>query len=277
MVKRKGRALTRETRQTGTSDLIRDRQRKAISPGKRISKNKNIYYEYRKNRSDVKGIDTPLKYKRKPTLRLGTKKVKLTEEYKRRILKEYDKKEDKNYHTENAVMLVKLFGTPEQIKKAVQIQKAHIKRGNILKSEQDWLLKYGHSHYKKLLPSKSITPIRKRINKKPVPIHNKNGVAKEIMRQLGKPTLFMLGANRFVADGDSLIFFIKGSRKINRIKITLNGRDLYDVEFWKQNISNVLSPIKVVHKSHNIYFDMLKEVIERHTGLSTTMPRVRFI
>lgn len=38
---------------TGTTDILRDRKRKAMKPGKRISKNGRIYYEYRRNRSDI--------------------------------------------------------------------------------------------------------------------------------------------------------------------------------------------------------------------------------
>lgn len=38
-----------------TSNTARDNQRKALKPGKRISKNGNVYYEARKNRSDIKG------------------------------------------------------------------------------------------------------------------------------------------------------------------------------------------------------------------------------
>lgn len=33
-----------------------DYKRKALKPGKRISKSGNIYYEYRRNRSDIKRI-----------------------------------------------------------------------------------------------------------------------------------------------------------------------------------------------------------------------------
>ena len=68
MVK-KPRALTRSTRQTGTSNMVRDRKRKALAPGKRISKKGNIYYENRRNRSDVKGVDTPRAVARKPVAR----------------------------------------------------------------------------------------------------------------------------------------------------------------------------------------------------------------
>ena len=67
MVKRKARALSKSTRQTGTSNTARDKQRKAIAPGKRRSKKGKIYYEYRKNRTDVKGRDTPTKTKKRRT------------------------------------------------------------------------------------------------------------------------------------------------------------------------------------------------------------------
>ncbi len=51
-----GRILKASTRQTGKRKSIeKDRKRKALAPGKRISKNGNIYYERRRNRSDLKG------------------------------------------------------------------------------------------------------------------------------------------------------------------------------------------------------------------------------
>ncbi len=43
------------TPQVGSTTKIRDVARKALRPGKRISKTGNIYYETRKNRSDSKG------------------------------------------------------------------------------------------------------------------------------------------------------------------------------------------------------------------------------
>ena len=41
--------------QVGTSNLKRDFVRKALPPGKRISKTGNVYWETRKNRSDSPG------------------------------------------------------------------------------------------------------------------------------------------------------------------------------------------------------------------------------
>ena len=49
------KSLTRVEHQTGTSDKKRDEVRKAMPSGKRISKTGKVYYEYRKNRSDLFG------------------------------------------------------------------------------------------------------------------------------------------------------------------------------------------------------------------------------
>jgi len=43
-------------RQIGTSVTSRDKSRKALKPGKRLSRNKKIYYENRKSRSDKNGL-----------------------------------------------------------------------------------------------------------------------------------------------------------------------------------------------------------------------------
>ncbi|GBE19889.1 MAG TPA: hypothetical protein ENG87_02490 [Candidatus Pacearchaeota archaeon] len=41
-------------KQHGRTNIVRDKKRKALMPGKRISKSGNIYYENRRNRSDLK-------------------------------------------------------------------------------------------------------------------------------------------------------------------------------------------------------------------------------
>lgn len=43
------------TKQVGKSSMPRDKARKALPPGKRISKTGKVYYETRKNRSDSIG------------------------------------------------------------------------------------------------------------------------------------------------------------------------------------------------------------------------------
>ena len=47
--------LKASTRQTGRSHTKRDTALKAMQPGKRQSASGRIYYEYRKNRSDLRG------------------------------------------------------------------------------------------------------------------------------------------------------------------------------------------------------------------------------
>ncbi len=51
------RVLKASTRQTGTTNVKRDAaiKKRAMQPGKRRSASGRIYYEYRKNRSDLRG------------------------------------------------------------------------------------------------------------------------------------------------------------------------------------------------------------------------------
>jgi hypothetical protein len=90
--KLKARTLTKSTRQTGTSNISKDKRLKAKAPGKRRSRKGKIYYEYRKNRSDVKGRDTPTtrKQKRKSIKKKISKSSKLTLQQKR--IKAYKQK-----------------------------------------------------------------------------------------------------------------------------------------------------------------------------------------
>jgi hypothetical protein len=45
-----------DVKRTGKiKDVLRDAARKAMLPGKRLSKTGNVYYEYRRNRSDAFG------------------------------------------------------------------------------------------------------------------------------------------------------------------------------------------------------------------------------
>ena len=59
-VKRKGRTykvyVIPRMRQIGRSNELRDLKRKALPPGRRVSKSGRVYYEYRKNRSDLPGL-----------------------------------------------------------------------------------------------------------------------------------------------------------------------------------------------------------------------------
>lgn len=56
--KNQRRNLRYQKHQTGKSDKKIDASRKALLPGKRISKTGKTYFESRKNRSDLKGSKT---------------------------------------------------------------------------------------------------------------------------------------------------------------------------------------------------------------------------
>jgi hypothetical protein len=69
-VKKTRQKITKSARQTGTSNLKYDKRKTANPPGKRISENGNVYYEYRKNRSDKPGSLTGLYFKKSEILSL---------------------------------------------------------------------------------------------------------------------------------------------------------------------------------------------------------------
>jgi len=92
-------------------------------------------------------------------------------------------------------------------------------------------------------------------------------IAKTIANQIGNPALFMLGAKNLIDHGDALSFRVRGSKAVNYIKITLTPADLYTMEFgkvWgsKYTVKNV---------EDGMYFDMLRDAIERNTGLYTSL------
>jgi len=51
----KGKTIKYEDTRTGKTHRMRDLKRSALTPGKRISKNGKVYYEKRRNRSDLTG------------------------------------------------------------------------------------------------------------------------------------------------------------------------------------------------------------------------------
>ncbi len=55
MKKLKPQVVYKRDVQHGTTNIFRDKRRKAMPSGKRISKAGNVYYEYRKNRTDKEG------------------------------------------------------------------------------------------------------------------------------------------------------------------------------------------------------------------------------
>lgn len=91
-------------------------------------------------------------------------------------------------------------------------------------------------------------------------------IANTIKDQLGRMTLMMIGTKQLAAiqNGIRIVHSCRGS-KTNRIEITLNGLDLYDMKFikvWGQKVNTIA-------EVENVYCDQLHEMIEQHTGLYT--------
>jgi hypothetical protein len=89
-------------------------------------------------------------------------------------------------------------------------------------------------------------------------------IAKTILQQLGGQgrLVVMTGAYNFVALRNGVAFKLK-SRKANYVKITLNGKDLYDVEFQKI----IGTKAKLIAEHNDIYFDQLIPIVEKETGM----------
>ena len=54
----------------------------------------------------------------------------------RLTLEEFRKNENINYHTENALLLVKQYGTKDDLEKMIKIFNNHMERGHILSEER---------------------------------------------------------------------------------------------------------------------------------------------
>lgn len=91
---------------------------------------------------------------------------------------------------------------------------------------------------------------------------NAQEIANTIGKQLGglNKVKAMTGAKDFVALGNGLAFKYPRGKYV---KIILNGKDLYDVEF-----SNLRGIKQTIKKNYNdVYAEDLKKVFEEYTGL----------
>lgn len=89
-------------------------------------------------------------------------------------------------------------------------------------------------------------------------------IAKVILDQLGGQgkLVVMTGAFNFIALKNGVAFKLK-SRKANFVKITLNSKDLYDIEFLKL----IGIKPKKISEYNDIYFDQLIPIFEKETGM----------
>ncbi len=96
-------------------------------------------------------------------------------------------------------------------------------------------------------------------------------VATTITQQIGHRAFVMMGTRYKLGDENSLTFDCRGSRTVNKIRVTLNARDLYDLTFWKVRRVNGEFRVSVVEEVEDIYFDALHQVIKRVTGLRLSL------
>lgn len=91
-----------------------------------------------------------------------------------------------------------------------------------------------------------------------------NTVAKTILQQLGGmgKLVVMTGAYNFIDLKNGVSFKIK-NRKVNYVKIVLNGKDLYDVIFGRIAVGK----LKVTAEHNDIYYDQLIPLFEKETGM----------
>jgi len=97
--------------------------------------------------------------------------------------------------------------------------------------------------------------------------------AETILRQIGgRQFMAMTGARNMAFDHDgSLSFRFPGhGTGPNYCKITLNGLDLYDMTFARIRGGHV----KDVDQHGGLYFDQIRGVFERVTGLRTSLTAV---
>ena len=95
-----------------------------------------------------------------------------------------------------------------------------------------------------------------------------------ITKQIGNKALFMIGARNMYQTPNGINFGVgRNSKRINRVSITLNALDTYDIEYWYNAFSKKtgMHKSKLVSKDSGIYNDGLRESIERNTGMYTSL------
>lgn len=98
----------------------------------------------------------------------------------------------------------------------------------------------------------------------------KNTIANTILKQLGgNKIIAMVGAYNLIDLGNGLQFDFKGSRKVNKIQIILNGGNTYDINFYKYNRRTFDCPL--VNEFTDVYAETLTTLFESVTGLCTSI------
>jgi hypothetical protein len=95
-----------------------------------------------------------------------------------------------------------------------------------------------------------------------------NEIATTILQQLGgsRKLQMMIGLKQVISEplGVTLVFPLPSHEgAVNRVRITLNGLDLYDMDFIRTRGTSQ----KVVKEFDNVYAEDLKSMFEKGTGL----------
>ncbi len=93
--------------------------------------------------------------------------------------------------------------------------------------------------------------------------------AKEILRHLGgRKFIAMTGARNFVGGENMLMFSLPRAKDgINKVRITLNSLDTYDLEFGRVCEADY----KAISSLGGIYNEDLCYMVEHMTGLRTSL------
>ena len=106
-------------------------------------------------------------------------------------------------------------------------------------------------------------------------------VANTILSQLGgNKFIVMTGSKNFVCDASSITMHLaKNCSKANRLKITLNGKDLYDMRFYRYTAPRYSTrggefktypeKVTVVKEYNDVFADQLQELFTSVTGMYT--------
>lgn len=86
-----------------------------------------------------------------------------------------------------------------------------------------------------------------------------------IINQLGGNRFIMMtGARNFACTDTAMTFSIPRINKIKYIRITLNGLDLYDIDF-------INTKIETIKRISDVYADQLQDIFTQETGLYTSL------
>ena len=95
-------------------------------------------------------------------------------------------------------------------------------------------------------------------------------IAKTILEQMGgRKFMAMCGVRNPIAGKNHLSLRFKGFRKANTMKITLNGMDLYDMEFFQFRPASMTCP--KITEFKGLYAEDLQKTFTRFTGLYTRL------